>query len=127
MLLKECINVYKAFQVISESQLPLKTSWVIAQNMSKLQPIVESFEKHRQAYIDTLREKATIDSDGEPQIAEEDAADFKQQVEALLNEDEKVRLKKVELIDDGTLSIAPNILMAAMDFLTLKTNANKAS
>ena len=127
MLLKECINVYKAFQTISESQLPLVTGWTIAQNMSKLQPLVESFEEHRQTYIEQLRKKATVDSNGEPKIADKDAADFKKQVEALLNEDEKVRLKKVELIDDGTLSIAPTVLMAAMDFLTLKTNADKVS
>mgnify|MGYP000950046607 FL=1 len=127
MLLKECINVYKAFQTISESQLPLVTGWTIAQNMSKLQPLVESFEEHRQTYIEQLRTKATVDSNGDPEIADEDAADFKKQVEALLNEDEKVRLKKVELIDDGTLSIAPTVLMAAMDFLTLKTNADKVS
>jgi hypothetical protein len=127
MLLKECINVYKAFQTISESQLPLVTGWTIAQNMSKLQPLVESFEEHRQTYIEQLRTKATVDSNGDPEIADEDAADFKKQVEALLNEDEKVRLKKVELIDDGTLSIAPTVLMAAMDFLTLKTNADKTS
>jgi len=127
MLLKECINVYKAFQVISESQLPLVTGWTIAQNMSKLQPLVESFEEHRQTYIDQLRTKATVDSDGEPKIADDDAADFKKQIEVLLNEDEKVRLKKVELIDDGTLSIAPNVLMAAMDFLTLKPHADKVS
>tara|TARA_R100000951_G_scaffold80196_1_gene68053 strand:+ start:636 stop:1019 length:384 start_codon:yes stop_codon:yes gene_type:complete len=127
MLLKECINVYKAFQTISESQLPLKTGWNIAQNMSKLQPLVESFEEHRQTYIEQLRKKATVDSNGDPEIADEDAADFKKQVEALLNEDEKVRLKKVELIDDGTLSIAPTVLMAAMDFLTLKTDADKTS
>tara|TARA_R110002096_G_scaffold145623_4_gene303466 strand:+ start:1301 stop:1684 length:384 start_codon:yes stop_codon:yes gene_type:complete len=125
MLLKECINVYKAFQTISESQLPLVTGWTIAQNMSKLQPLVESFEEHRQTYIEQLRTKATVDSNGDPEIADEDAADFKKQVEALLNEDEKVRLKKVELIDDGTLSIAPNVLMAAMDFLTLKPHADK--
>ena len=125
MLLKECINVYKAFQVISESQLPLVTGWTIAQNMSKLQPLVESFEEHRQTYIDQLRTKATVDADGEPKIADDDAADFKKQIEALLNEDEKVRLKKVELIDDGTLSIAPSVLMAAMDFLTLKPHADK--
>ncbi len=127
MLLKECINVYKAFQTISESQLPLVTGWTIAQNMSKLQPLVESFEEHRQTYIEQLRTKATVDSNGDPEIADEDAADFKKQVEALLNEDEKVRLKKVELIDDGTLSIAPTVLMAAMVFLTLKTNADKTS
>lgn len=127
MLLKECINVYKAFQTISELQLPLVTGWTIAQNMSKLQPLVESFEEHRQTYIEQLRTKATVDSNGDPEIADEDAADFKKQVEALLNEDEKVRLKKVELIDDGTLSIAPTVLMAAMDFLTLKTNADKTS
>jgi len=127
MLLKECINVYKAFQTISELQLPLRTGWNIAQNMSKLQPLVESFEEHRQTYIEQLRAKTTVDSNGDPELSDEDAADFKKQVEALLNEDEKVRLKKVELIDDGTLSIAPNVLMAAMDFLTLKTNADKTS
>ena len=127
MLLKECINVYKAFQQISQNTLPLKTSWMLAQNMSKLQPIVESFEEHRKQYIDQLKEKATLGADGEPEVSDELAAEFQQQVEELLNDDQKVRLKKVELIDDGTLSIAPNILMAAMDYITLKSDGNKTS
>jgi len=110
MLLKECINVYKAFQQISQNTLPLKTSWNIAQNLSKLQPLVESFEEHRKSYIDQLREKATLDSKGEPEVSDEAAALFESQVKELLEEDQKVRLKKVELIDDGQLSIAPNIL-----------------
>ena len=127
MLLKECINVYKAFQQISQNTLPLKTSWVLAQNMSKLRPIVESFEEHRQQYIDQLKTKATLGDDGEPEVSDELAAEFQQQVEDLLADDQKVRLKKVELIDDGTLSIAPNILMAAMDYITLKSDGNKTS
>ena len=127
MLLKECINVYKAFQEISQNTLPLKTSWNIAQNLSKLQPLVESFEEHRKSYIEQLKEKATLDSKGEPEVSDEAAALFESQVKELLEEDQKVRLKKVELIDDGQLSIAPNILMAAMDYLTLKSDGNKTS
>lgn len=127
MLLKECINVYKAFQQISQNTLPLKTSWGVAQNLSKLQPIVELFEEQRKAYVEQLREKATLDANGEPEVSDEAAAEFQAQVGELLEENQKIRLKKVELIDDGTLSIAPNILMAAMDYITLKSDGNKTS
>ena len=127
MLLKECINVYKAFQHISTNTLPLKTSWMLAQNISKLKPIVELFEEQREAYISVLRTKAVPNEEGQPEISDEDAAAFRDQVEDLLNEDQKVRLKKVTLIDDGTLTIEPNILLAAMDHLIVKDHADKTS
>ena len=99
MLLKECINVYKAFQQISQNTLPLKTSWGLAQNLSKLQPIVELFEEQRKAYVEQLREKATLDANGEPEVSDEAAAEFQAQVEELLEENQKIRLKKVEQTD----------------------------
>lgn len=127
MLLKECINVYKAFKQISTNTLPLKSSWMLAQNISKLQPIVELFEEQREAYISVLRTKAVNNAEGQPEISDEDAAAFRDQVEDLLNEDQKVRLKKVTLIDDGSLTIEPDVLLAAMDYLIVKDDGNKTS
>lgn len=127
MLLKDCIGVYQAFQKLSAVNLPLKSSWMIAQNLSKLQPLVETFEESRQKYIASLREKATYDAHGNPEVSDELADKFRAQVEGLLNEDQKVRLKKVTLIDDGQLSIEPNVLLAAMDYLILKEDGDKAS
>jgi hypothetical protein len=127
MLLKECINVYKAFKQISTNTLPLKSSWMLAQNISKLQPIVELFEEQREAYISVLRTKAVNNAEGQPEISDEDAAAFRDQVEDLLNEDQKVRLKKVTLIDDGSLTIEPDVLLAAMDYLIVKDDGNTTS
>lgn len=126
MLLKDCINVYQAFQQLSSNSLPLKTSWMLAQNINKLQPIVETFDEARQKYVEVLRTKAVPDEDGNPSVSDELAAEFRSNVEALLAEDQKVRLKKVTLIDDGTWSIEPNVLLAAMDYLILKEDGNKA-
>ena len=126
MLLRDCINVYQAFQQLSANTLPLKSSWMLAQNMNKLQPIVETFDETRQKYIDALREKATLDAKGQPEVSDELAAEFRDSVESLLNEDQKVRLKKVTLIDNGNLSIEPSVLLAAMDYLILKEDGNKA-
>ena len=127
MLLKDCIGAYQAFQKLSAMNLPLKSSWMIAQNLSKLQPLVETFEESRQKYIASLREKATYDADGNAEVSDELADKFRAQVEGLLNDDQKVRLKKVTLIDDGHLSIEPNVLLAAMDYLILKEDGDKAS
>jgi hypothetical protein len=126
MLLKNCIGVYQAFQNLSNQNLPLKSSWMIAQNINKLQPIVETFETTRQQYVEKLREQATLDADGNPEVSDELAAEFRENVESLLNEDQKVRLKKVTLIDDGNLSIQPQVLMSAMDYLIVKEDGNKA-
>ena len=126
MLLKDCIGAYSAFQKLSGMNLPLKSSWMIAQNMNKLQPLVDTFEETRQKYIDALREKATLDANGQPEVSDELAAEFRESVESLLGEDQKVRLKKVTLIDDGNLSIEPSVLLAAMDYLILKEDGNKA-
>lgn len=126
MLLKDCINVYQAFQQLSSNSLPLKTSWMLAQNINKLQPIVETFDAARQKYVEVLRTKAVPDEDGNPSVSDELAAEFRSNVEALLAEDQKVRLKKVTLIDDGTWNIEPNVLLAAMDYLILKEDGDKA-
>ena len=126
MLLRDCIGVYSAFQKLSGYNLPLKSSWMIAQNINKLQPLVDTFEETRQKYIEGLRAKATLDADGQPEVSDDLANEFRDNVEALLDEDQKVRLKKVTLIDDGELSIEPNVLLAAMDYLILKEDGNKA-
>lgn len=127
MLLKDCINVYRAFQHISDNTLPLKTSWMLAQNISKLEPIVKLFEEQREAYLAVLRTKATTNAEGEPEISDADAAAFRDQVEDLLMDDQKVRLKKVTLFDDGSLTIEPKVLLAAMDYLIVKDHADQAS
>ena len=126
MLLKECIGVYQAFQKLSELNLPLKSSWMIAQNLSKLTPVVETFEGSRKKYIESLQAKASLDLEGNPEVSDDLANEFRQNVEALLNEEQKIRLKKVTLIDDGELSIEPNVLLAAMDYLILKDYGDKA-
>lgn len=126
MLLRDCIGVYSAFQKLSGYNLPLKSSWMIAQNINKLQPLVDTFEETRQKYVEGLRAKATLDADGQPEVSDDLANEFRDNVEALLDEDQKVRLKKVTLIDDGELSIEPNVLLAAMDYLILKEDGNKA-
>jgi len=127
MLLNDCINVYQAFQKLSAINLPLKSSWVVAQNINKLQPLVETFEESRQNYIKTLQAKAVLDEEGNPTVSDELAAEFRVQVEELLNEEQKVRLKKVTLIDDGNLSIEPSTLLAAMDYLIFKDDGDQAS
>lgn len=127
MTLKECLEVYQAFQKLSAMNLPLKSSWMIAQNISKLEPVVDLFQKSRTKFIETLREKATLDEEGKPIVSDELSAEFTAEIETLLNEDQKVRLKKVTLIDDGQLSIEPGILLAAMDYLIVKDNGDKAS
>ena len=127
MLLKECIEAYGAFQKLSALNLPLKSSWMVAQNINKLQPLVDTFEEARQKYIEALRLKATPGADGNPEVSDELAEEFRNNVEGLLNEDQKVRLKKVTLIDDGKLSIEPQVLIAAMDYLIIEEDGNQAS
>jgi len=127
MLLKECLEVYTAFQKLSSTDLPLKSSWMIAQNISKLKPIVQTFETERDKYIHVLQSKAEVDDAGNPVVTDELSAEFAKQKDELMNEDQKVRLKKVTLIDDGQLSIEPKILLAALDYIILKDDGNKTS
>lgn len=127
MLLKECLEVYTAFQKLSSTDLPLKSSWMIAQNISKLKPIVQTFETERDKYIHVLQSKAEVDDAGNPVVTDELSAEFAKQIDELMNEDQKVRLKKVTLIDDGQLSIEPKILLAALDYIILKDDGDKTS
>lgn len=127
MLLKDCIDVYRAFSKLSNLSLPLKSSWMIAQNLSKLQPIVESFDSTRETYAKKLREEAPKDENGEVQINEDMVVAFQESVTELLAEDQKIRLKKVTLFDADNLAIEPAVLVAAMDYLILDDNANSGS
>lgn len=127
MKLKDCINVYAAFNRISKNTLPLKSSWMLAQNISKLKPLVELFEEQRAGYIEVLRKEADLDENNQPIVSDEAAAEFTKQVEGLLEEDQKIRLKKVTLYDDGSLSIEPEVLLAAMDYLIVKDNGDQTS
>lgn len=127
MLLKDCIDVYRAFSKLSNLSLPLKSSWMIAQNLSKLQPIVESFDSTRETYAKKLREEAPKDENGEIQIDEDMVVQFQESVTELLAEDQKIRLKKVTLFDADNLAIEPAVLVAAMDYLILDDNANSGS
>lgn len=100
---------------------------MIAQNISKLKPIVQTFETERDKYIHVLQSKAEVDEAGNPVVTDELSAEFAKQIDELMNEDQKVRLKKVTLIDDGQLSIEPKILLAALDYIILKDDGNKTS
>ena len=124
MVLKDCIDIYRAFDRLSALSLPLKSSWMIAQNMSKLRPIVESFDTTRESYAAQLRETAPRDEAGEIQVSEEMVKAFQAQVADLLEEPQKIRLKKVTLYDTGNLEIEPATLVAAMDYLILEEDAN---
>lgn len=124
MVLKDCIDIYRAFDKLSALSLPLKSSWMIAQNMSKLRPIVESFDTTRESYAAALRENAPRDEEGEIKVSEEMVKAFQEQVAELLQEPQKVRLKKVTLYDTGDLEVEPASLVAAMDYLILEDNAN---
>ena len=124
MVLKDCIDIYRAFDRLSALSLPLKSSWMIAQNMSKLRPIVESFDTTRESYASQLRESAPRDEAGEIQVTEEMVKAFQAQVADLLEEPQKIRLKKVTLYDTGNLEIEPATLVAAMDYLILEEDAN---
>ena len=124
MVLKDCIDIYRAFDKLSALSLPLKSSWMIAQNMSKLRPIVESFDTTRDMYATKLREEAPKNADGEIEVNEEMVKAFQAQVAELLEEPQKIRLKKVTLYDTGNLQVEPAALVAAMDYLILEEDAN---
>ena len=49
---------------------------------------------------------------------------FQAQVAELLEEPQKIRLKKVTLYDTGNLEVEPAALVAAMDYLVLEEDAN---
>lgn len=127
MLLRDCIEVYQAFTKLSSLTLPFKSSWMIAQNLNKLKPIVEGFDEARKAYADKLRDQSPKDDDGNLQINDELVAEFQQHVVELLSEEHKIRLKKVTLFDSDELTIEPASLVAAMDYLILEDNADKGS
>jgi hypothetical protein len=120
MLLKQCIAAYQGFQKLSNLALPLKSSWAIAQNISKLAPPVESFEASRKKYVEQLKSSANLGENGEPEVTEALAAEFREQVEALLEENVSIKLKKVVLDGAADLSIEPSVLMEIIDYVTVK-------
>jgi hypothetical protein len=125
MTLKQCIEALRSFQALSQQKLPFAASFVIAQNMQKLKDVVAPFEEHRDQYVKDIRSQAYENEQGELVLADEVAEQFKTDIEILLNEDQNVKLKKVELHGLDGLDIEPQALIGCIEFLTLKTDANK--
>lgn len=120
MTLIECIEAYKSFQKLSDLGLPISSSFMIAQNINKLESVVKAFEQTRQQYIQELQTKAVENEQGELELPDELAAAFKKDIESLLQEKQSIRLKKVKIVDTGQLSIEPRALAGCIDYLILE-------
>ena len=125
MNLKQCIEAFRSFQVLSQQKLPFGASFVIAQNIQKLKDVVVPFEEHRDEYIKKIKESAYENEQGELLLPDEVADQFKNDMETLLSEEQGVKLKKVELSGLDELNIEPQSLVGCIEFLTLKNDANK--
>ena len=95
----QCIEALKGFSTISKKQLSFKSSFQLAQNISKLEEIVRPFEEERNRFIQDLKSKS-FDEDGKEKVSDEDAKKFQNDVQDLLNQDHKVKLTSVSIPSD---------------------------
>jgi len=95
----QCIEALKGFSVISKKDLNFKSSFQVAQNISKLEGVVKPFEEQRNKFIQTLKSKS-FDEDGNEKVSEEDAKRFQEDVQDLLDQEHKIKLTTVSIPSD---------------------------
>jgi len=95
----QCIEALKGFSAISSKELSFKSSFYVAQNITKLEEVVKPFEQERNKFIETLRSK-TFEEDGKPKVSDEAAKQFQDDVQELLDQKHRIKITSVQIPSD---------------------------
>lgn len=124
MTLLECINAYRSFKELASLQLPLMSSFAIAQNISLLEPAVKAFEDTRAKYQLQVNQAAYKDESGNTVVDDEVGAQYNKDMQELLDSEQSIKLKKVTVVVKPDMEIEPQKLLGCVNYVTFKANAN---
>lgn len=114
---KVIIDAVPALNSLSETKLPVKTSYIVAKNISELSKLLEDINKIKDGIIDKWMEK---DKNGNPIKSGEQEGSFKlkkdnkyhKEMEELFEIENEVKITKVKLDDLGDIDISPGTLIS---------------
>ena len=110
--LKKCLSIQAGLNQLSESKmLDLKNSFVVAQNMRELEPVIESFNKVRTEFTEKLRGKA----DDEGNVATSEVEEVNTAINELLDEEHDVKLKKLDLSRMQSIDVPAKVIAQILD------------
>ena len=122
MKLIEAMNTLNLLQSLSGKAYPVKLSYAIALNISRLSDAVGPAEKQRiqliEKYADKDEDGKAVIKDGSYQIPDENVEEMRAEVEQLLSEDVETKLHKVrgeylESIDSDKYDpLTPGVLVS---------------
>lgn len=113
---RKILEDINALRMISQKQLPVKISYFVAKNMTKIERELKIYEKERRKLLEKYAERDEDDQfvveDGKIQIADID--NWNKDIEELLDIEVDVKIHKLKLEDllNANIDIAPGELIS---------------
>ena len=121
MKVRELINTYEGFKMLSEKELPFKAALTVAENMELLKVPYNVADKKRNKIIQEALER---DENGQPiqlglnSYKTKEGVNVQADLDALMEEEVSVEyLEKIEKADLESLVIEPKVLMAIRQYI----------
>lgn len=110
--LKKCLSVQAGLVQLSDSKmLDLKNSFAVAKNMRELEPIIETFDKVRNDFMEKL--KANADDEGNVPV--EEVNEVNTAIQDLLKEEHVVKLSKLNLSNMSSIDVPAKVISQVLD------------
>ena len=106
--------------VISEIEMPVKTSYMFAKLSTEIQPAVDAFEKQRVALLKKHSEvdskgKLVLDDEGNAKVIDMDA--FQEEYNKIAREEIEIDADPIPISAIGDISIKPSVMIVLLPLL----------
>lgn len=114
---KKILNYAMTIGAISNKELPIKVSYALAKNISKIEKELEIYNKEREKLIEkySVKDKnnqTVIDENNQIQIQDECLEDWNKDIKELQNIEVKIDIHKFKLEELNGYNMTPAELMA---------------
>ncbi|CEK34135.1 hypothetical protein UMC2_13851 [[Clostridium] sordellii] len=114
---KKIVNDSMILMEISRKELPIKVSYALAKNISKIEKELEIYNSERQKLLDKYcvkdeNGKNKVDENNQLKIQEEYLKDWEQDIKELQNIELEIDIHKFKIDELNGYNMAPSELMA---------------
>jgi sulfur transfer complex TusBCD TusB component (DsrH family) len=120
---KKLVESMGLVQQIAQKQLPVKASYAISQNIGKIKPILETYDKEREKILNKYAEKddkgkIVLQADGiSAKLKDAKAVEsFRKDIDTLLNISNDIDIRTIKISDIGDVKFSAAEL-SAIDYM----------
>ena len=120
---KKLVESINLTMQVAQKQLPVKASYAISQNISKIKPILETYNKEREKILSKYAEKddkgkIILQADGiSAKLKDAKAVEsFKKDIDTLLSISNEIDIRKIKISDTGDVKFSAAEL-SAIDYM----------